>query len=318
MKKINNVKSLLFAVLCVLTLLCSSGCVNTTEAQISVFDLSTVPDFSGEPYVEINGNIPYFTEDEYTTESYEKYGELDELGRCTEAVACIGQDLMPTEERDSISSVIPSGWENAEYDCIVGKHLYNRCHLIGFQLTGKNANEENLITGTRFLNTEGMLPFENMIADYIKETNNHVLYRVTPIFKGSNLVASGVLMEGYSIEDNGNGICFNVYCYNNQPSITIDYATGKSSYKDTQYTSNQDTSEVEENTGYADNNTINSEDDDQIYIQSEYILNTSTKRFHFPTCPNAEKISDDNKEIYSGKREELIQKGYEPCGNCNP
>lgn len=188
-----------------------------------------VPNFSDSAYAVINGNEPLFDQEDMTTESYEYYAELDYLDRCGYAMACIGRDLMPTEDRESISHVKPSGWVQAQYDFVDGKSLYNRCHLIGFQLTGENANERNLITGTRYMNTEGMLPFENMIADYIKETGNHVLYRVTPIY-GSNteLVARGVQLEAKSVEDNGEGICFHVYVYNNQPGVTIDYTTGES------------------------------------------------------------------------------------------
>ena len=191
-------------------------------------DLADIPEFSGAPYVEINGNIPYFTDEDMTTTSYESYDPLDRLGRCGVAVSCIGKDLMPTEDRGSIGQVKPSGWQTVKYDFINGKYLYNRCHLIGFQLTGENANTGNLITGTRYLNTEGMLPFENMVADYIKETENHVLYRVTPVFRDDELVARGVLIEAKSVEDNGDGILFCVYAYNNQPGVEIDYLTGES------------------------------------------------------------------------------------------
>lgn len=187
-----------------------------------------VPEFSGQPYVVINDNTPEFTEDDLTTDAYEFYSQLDQLGRCGYAMACIGVELMPTEDRDAIGQVKPSGWHTVKYDFVDGKYLYNRCHLIGFQLTGENANEQNLITGTRYLNVEGMLPFENLVADYVKETGNHVLYRVTPVYDGDNLVARGVQMEAYSVEDNGEGICFHVYAYNNQPGVTIDYFTGES------------------------------------------------------------------------------------------
>ena len=190
--------------------------------------LEEIPEFSGDAYIAINGNVPFFVEEEYTTESYEYYSELDELGRCGVTMACIGVDIMPTEERGSIGSVKPSGWQSVKYDIVDGKYLYNRCHLIGFQLAGENANKQNLITGTRYLNIEGMLPFEDLVADYVKETENHVLYRVTPIFEGDNLVASGVVLEGWSVEDDGEGICFCVYAYNAQPGIVIDYATGDS------------------------------------------------------------------------------------------
>ena len=192
------------------------------------FDLSQVPDYSDEAYVEINGNVPYFNTDELTTTSYESYSDLDSLGRCGTAEACIGIDLMPTEERGSIGSVRPTGWHTVKYDGIDGNYLYNRCHLIGYQLSGENANEENLITGTRYLNVDGMLPFENDVADYVEDTGNHVMYRVTPVFEGDNLVASGVLMEAYSVEDDGAGVSFCVYCYNVQPGIEIDYETGES------------------------------------------------------------------------------------------
>ena len=202
---------------------------NEIESNAPLITLDDIPEFDGETaYIAINENIPFFTEEEIVEASYELYGELDGLGRCTEAIACVGVDIMPTEERGSIGSVKPSGWQTVKYDFISGKYLYNRCHLIGYQLTGENANKQNLITGTRFLNIEGMLPFEDMVADYVKETENHVMYRVTPIFEGENLVASGVLIEGWSVEDNGEGICFCVYAYNNQPGVVIDYATGDS------------------------------------------------------------------------------------------
>ena len=180
--------------------------------------------------MEVNDNQPEFTEEELTTVSYEDYSELDELGRCQLAEACIGQDLMPTEARESISSVKPTGWKNKSYDTVDGGYVYNRCHLIGFQLTGENANEENLITGTRYMNVEGMLPFEDEVAAYIKETDNHVMYRVTPVFEGDDLVASGVQMQAESVEDDGVGISFNVYVYNVQPYVVIDYKTGNTSF----------------------------------------------------------------------------------------
>ncbi len=202
--------------------------LETYGPPIDAETLEEIPAYSGEPYVSVNGNMPLFVEEELTTESYEFYSELDHLGRCGMTMACIGIDLMPTEGRGSISSVKPTGWHSVQYDCVEGKSLYNRCHLIGFQLSGENANRENLITGTRYLNVEGMLPFEEMVADYVKETENHVLYRVTPLFTGDNLVADGVLMEGWSVEDDGEGICFCIYAYNVQPGIGIDYATGDS------------------------------------------------------------------------------------------
>ena len=193
-------------------------------------DVDRIPKYSNKPYVVINNNKPFFTKEEINLakDSFEKYSELDNLGRCGVAIASVGLDIMPTEKRQSIGSVKPTGWQTVKYDSVDGKYLYNRAHLIGFQLTGENANKKNLITGTRYFNVEGMLPFENMVSDYVKETKNHVLYRVTPLFYKNNLVASGVLMEAISVEDNGEGILFNIYSYNVQPGIKIDYTNGKS------------------------------------------------------------------------------------------
>lgn len=255
----------------------------------------TVPAFSGDPYVAIHENVPEFSEDDYTVDAYEHYGDLDKLGRCTQAIACVGVELMPTEDRESISSVKPSGWVQAQYDIVDGKSLYNRCHLIGFQLTGENANERNLITGTRYMNVEGMLPFENMIADYVKETENHVLYRVTPVYDGTNLVARGVQLEALSMEDNGEGICFNVYVYNHQPGIVINYADGSSALE------TADEEQVTEQTG-----------------DRTYVLNTNSKKFHLSTCAQADSISEENREEFHGDRQTLIDQEYVPAGCCKP
>lgn len=206
---------------------------NSLSAEAPAFSFSAIAEYTDKPYVAVNGNVPYFSAAELTTQSFETYSDLDSLGRCGVTYACIGKDLMPTEERGSIGMVKPTGWHTVRYDDLVdGKYLYNRCHLIGYQLTGENANTKNLITGTRYLNIEGMLPFENMVADYIQETNNHVLYRVTPIFEGNNLLPNGVLMEGYSVEDKGAGVSYCVFAYNVQPGIEIDYATGESKLAD--------------------------------------------------------------------------------------
>lgn len=206
--------------------------VTTTESpsenRKEPISMQQLPAYSGQPYVEIDGNQPGFTEKDKTKQSFEQYSELDSLGRCGVAYANVGKELMPTEKRGSIGKVKPSGWHTVKYDIVDGKYLYNRCHLIGYQLTAENANEKNLITGTRFMNVNGMLPFENMVADYVKETGNHVLYRVTPVFEGNGLLAKGVQMEAYSVEDEGDGICFHVFVYNVQPGIWIDYATGES------------------------------------------------------------------------------------------
>ena len=199
------------------------------DTQKEAVTLETVPAYDQSPYVELENNIPDFTEEERAAETaFEQYSSLDFLGRCGVAYAKIGQELMPTEERGEIGMIRPSGWQLVKYDCVDGKYLYNRCHLIGYQLTGENANEKNLITGTRYLNVDGMLPFENRVADYVRKTGNHVLYRVTPIFQGADLMARGVQMEAWSVEDDGKGVCFNVFVYNVQPGVVLDYATGES------------------------------------------------------------------------------------------
>ena len=226
MKK--KVTILIWSLLCVVILSVSSFVYTQLLMNKSV-SLDAIPDFSGEPYFVLNNNFPNFSNREICTESYEYYSNLDMYNRCGYAVACIGRDIMPKEDRGGIGQIKPSGWQTVKYSFVDGKYLYNRCHLIGYQLTGDNANARNLITGTRNLNTEGMLPFENLVADYVKETGNHVMYRVTPIFKGTEMVARGVQMEGWSVEDHGAGICFNVYAYNNQPGVIIDYSTGESS-----------------------------------------------------------------------------------------
>ena len=202
--------------------------VPISTPTVESYDLDSIPAYTDEPYVVLQENVPDFDSSDFTTQAFETYAPLDDLDRCGVAYANICTELMPTEERGSIGQVKPSGWHTVTYDNVDGRYLYNRCHLIGFQLAGENANEQNLITGTRYMNVEGMLPFENQVADYVEETENHVLYRVTPIFQGDNLVASGVQMEAWSVEDQGEGVCFNVYVYNVQPGITIDYATGES------------------------------------------------------------------------------------------
>ncbi len=279
-----------------------------TVSQTS-FDLAQVPSYTDSPYAVVNDNVPFFTDADLTTESYEYYSDLDSLGRCGVAIANIGQDIMPTEERGSIGSVKPTGWQTVKYDIVDGNYLYNRCHLIGYQLSGENANEKNLITGTRYLNVDGMLPFENMVADYVEETNNHVLYRVTPIFEGDNLVASGVLMEAMSVEDNGEGILFNVYCYNVQPSVGIDYATGDSWLEGSDATETSETVTSSETV-----ETVT----ESVSTGTTYILNTNTMKFHYPDCSSVSRMSESNKQEYTGGREDLIEQGYSPCGNCNP
>lgn len=262
------------------------------QTEIPTVSLDSIPAYTTEAFVVLEDNRPRFTQDDYTTQSYEIYDALDSMGRCTQAIACIGQDLMPTEERGAIGQVKPTGWQTAKYDFVDGKYLYNRCHLIGFQLTGENANERNLITGTRYLNVGGMLPFENMVADYVKETGNHVLYRVIPVFDGNNLVASGVTMEGWSVEDNGEGICFYVYVYNVQPGVVIDYATGASSLAEPAAGENEDT--------------------------QTYLVNTSSKKFHLESCPQAANIKAENRESFVTTRSQMLAWNFVPAGCCNP
>lgn len=254
------------------------------------YDLKSIPEYSGEPYVTIHDNVPFFSEEEFTTDAFETYSELDDLGRCGTAYANICEEIMPTEKRGKIGMIKPSGWHTVKYTGIDGNYLYNRCHLIGYQLSAENANEKNLITGTRYLNVTGMLPFENMVADYVNETGNHVLYRVTPIYNQENLVADGVLMEAQSVENDDLAFC--VYCYNVQPGIEIDYHTGDSKSSETEQPSKT------------------SED--------LYVLNRNTKKFHRPDCSSVQDIKPKNKQEFSGNTKALIQQGYSPCKNCNP
>ena len=276
---------------------------------------SGIPAYSGETYAVLNDNLPAFGDSELTAEAFESYGELDSLGRCTAACACLGRELMPTEKRGDISQIKPTGWQSIRYDFVDGESLYNRCHLIGFQLSGENANEKNLITGTRYMNVEGMLPFENMVADYIKETDNHVLYRVTPLFDGEDLVAQGVQMEARSVEDGGEGILFNVFCYNVQPGVTICYADGTAALSGEALSgSSAGARAVPGEKAPAAKNA----DDAETNGCREYILNTNTRKFHDPSCSSAGQIALANKEEFYGTRSRLIEEGWSPCGRCNP
>ena len=261
---------------------------NSNESNI---DINNIPAYSGNDYIVLNNNIPNFSDSDLTTTSFEEYSPLDSLGRCGVAYANIGTDLMPTEERESISSVKPSGWQSIKYDIVEGKYLYNRSHLIGFQLTAENANKNNLITGTRYFNATLMLPYENMVADYVKETNNHVLYRVTPVFEGNNLVATGVQMEAKSVEDNGEGIEFNVFVYNIQPGITIDYATGASALASEEIHSEK-----------SSNNSSNK----KTIIRG----NSKSKIYHCPGQRDYENMSDSVYLINFNSEEEAIAAGY--------
>ena len=254
--------------------------------------LKKIPAYSGSPYIEVSGGKTYFAKNMYVKKSSQTFSKLDSLGRCGAAIAVVGRDLMPTEERGSIGMIKPAGWHTVRYDDLIAdKYLYNRCHLIGYQLTGENANEQNLITGTRYLNVEGMLPFENQVADYVRKTGNHMLYRVTPIYDGNDLVARGVEMEASSVEDQGKGLEFHVFVYNVQPGIEIDYATG-------------DSRRASGASGSAG--------------AQKYVLNTNTKKFHYPTCSSVSQMSEKNKKAVTASRDEIIADGYSPCGNCKP
>lgn len=307
-KHLRSIASLSLSLYMALSIFCMAGCsiqedqrlqhtIGSSSQSVEETYLGEAVFHSDTPWIELNNNIPEFRLEDLTTEPFETYAELDELGRCGVAYANICLELMPTEPRQSISEVKPSGWVNKDYgDLIDGGYLYNRCHLIGFQLAGENANERNLITGTRYMNTQGMLPFENMVADYVHETGNHVLYRVTPIYEGDDLVASGVQMEGLSVEDEGEAICFNIYAYNAQPGVAIDYATGES-WLDT---------------------SVGVDGEGEPSAEMAYILNTNSKKFHNTDCANAQDISNHNRQEYNGTRDELIAQGYTPCKACNP
>ena len=274
-----------------------------------------IPPYSSSPYVEINNGNPSFRKSDYTVVCFSDFSPLDNLGRCGPATACIGKESMPTEPRGAIGQIKPSGWHTIRYDDVIeDKYLYNRCHLIGYQLTGENSNPQNLITGTRYLNIEGMLPFENEVSGYIERTGNHVLYRVTPVFKGSNLLADGVTIEALSMEDKGQGICFYVYVYNVQPGISIDYATGESSYAEPSERS-VPISDQEGETDLPDNPVVATEPS---VTDVSYILNSNTKRFHRPDCPSVNDMKEKNKIYSSESREEILSQGYQPCKSCQP
>lgn len=262
-----------------------------------------IPPYAGEPYAVINGNKPFFTREEITDRAYESYSRLDALGRCGVAMACVGRELMPTEERESLSAVNPTGLvykgrsNNNKYSFIDGTYVYNRCHLIGFQLTGENANEENLITGTRYFNIEGMLPFENMIADFVREGGKHVMLRVTPYYLDYDYVARGVLMEGYSVEDRGEEICFCVFVYNVQPGVIIDYFTGEN--------------KLDPESGHTE---------EEVTSAPTYVLNFDSMKYHLPDCYHAENMKEEYRINYDGSVADFkfIHRGYAPCGICKP
>lgn len=268
-----------------------------------------VQSYLGSPYCVLDGNKPDFPDADKTTEAFEYYSDLDSLGRCGVAYANICKELMPTEKRGEIGMIKPTGWHTVRYDDIIqDKYLYNRCHLIGFQLAGENANEKNLVTGTRYMNVDGMLPFENMVADYVQETDHHVLYRVTPVFEGNDLVCRGVEMEAYSVEDHGEGVSFHVFVYNVQPGIEIDYATGDSHVAGGE--SGQTASGQKESQA--------GEDDASNHETSTYVVNTNTGKFHRPDCDAVPKIAKQNRKDLESGRDALIAQGYTACGICKP
>ena len=332
-----------------------------------VYDIEDLPAYAGEATVEVNGGRPAFASKELKPEFFQKLSDLDTKGRCGPVTACLDREHMPEGERGSIGMIRPSGWRISKYDFIDGKYLFNRCHLIGWQLTGLNAEERNLITGTRYMNVEGMLPYENRVAGYLRRTGNHVLYRVTPIFHGKELICRGVQMEAESVEDQGKALSFNVYCYNVQPGVEIDYRDGENHLVEeagvrTLASDSEDAVESADREAAkagpdADGETVESaagEDaeaesaadrdgadggaavesagdesadrdansaDREAPVESadcDYVLNTNTHRFHYPDCSSVQDMKARNKKEFTGSREELIEKGYRPCGNCKP
>lgn len=309
--------------ICFLIVLPSYHEKESAVSATNTFQITDIPEYTGSPYIEIDNNRPSFSDKDLTGEPFEHYSDLDELGRCGTAFANVGPETLPQEERGPIGEVHPSGWQVANYhDLIEGNYLYNRCHLIAFSLTGENANEKNLITGTRYLNTEGMQPFELKVLDYVRASGNHVLYRVTPVFEGDNLVASGVEMEALSLEDRGAGISFHIYAYNVQPGVIIDYRTGDNKLDpdyDRQERDEENYVSAEGKTGQKANTESSSEGtseaDDQ---EGTFILNTNTHRFHSPTCDSVADMKEKNKVVSTESREKIIEEGYQPCGRCKP
>lgn len=315
-----------------------SGCnISDLNKQEKAAEIIENNGYNNEPYEVIHDNEPEFTEKEKkNTKAFEEYAPLDSLGRCGVAFANICKEIMPTEKRGAIGQVKPSGWHTVKYDIVDGKYLYNRCHLIGYQLAGENANEKNLITGTRYLNMEGMLPFEDQVADYVQDTGNHVLYRVTPQYEGDNLVAEGVQMEGYSVEDQGEGICFNIFAYNVQPGISIDYKSGDSEQTETgenvqggaggaNLSEDGQTQQATGNKTPKNKKAEKSNDMDEVSGEGktdaekkEYIINTNTKKFHDPSCSSVKDTLAKNRKAVTESRDILVQQGYEPCKKCKP
>ena len=305
----------LLASLALVVSIAAAGILGAGATPFTSDAAASVEAYSNSASVQINNNKPEFTSKEITKNSFETYSALDSLGRCGTATACVGKDIMPTEPRGNIGMVKPTGWNQNKYPGLVDSnppYLYNRCHLIGYQLTGENANERNLVTGTRYMNVDGMLPYENKVADYVKSTGNHVMYRVTPDFTDNNLLCNGVKIEAYSVEDSGKGISFNVYCYNVQPGVDINYKDGSNkladSTADDKLSKTQDTIKTAPTTQPAQSQSP----------ASSYIANKNTKKFHYPSCSSVDDMKEKNKLYFDGSRDELISQGYVPCKRCNP
>lgn len=302
-------KTMLAALLC-LSLL--SGCAFLPQPVPilpgEAIDLTALPDYAGEPWAILNDDCPPFTEDDLAFSGEPAFAPLDELERRGTALALVGPETLPTEEREGIGQIKPPGWHTVRYDHIEGKYLYNRCHLIAFQLSGLNQEPQNLITGTRYLNTSAMLPLENQIAQYIRDTGNHVLYRVTPLYEGEDLICSKLLVEAASVEDAGQGLSLCRCLYNVQPGVVIDYATGESRLDDS----------TPEPTVSPDAPTSTQSPDVEEPEGITYILNTRSSKFHLPDCSGAAAISEKNRQNVSNTREELVEMGYAPCGQCKP
>ncbi|MDD6154247.1 MAG: DNA/RNA non-specific endonuclease [Eubacteriales bacterium] len=281
----------------------SSGSSSSKAAAAGLSSVYRVKNYDGSPYKAVRGNKPNFKKSELKAKSVEKYGRLDSLGRCQTCFAIVSRSTMPTEKRGSIGSVKPTGWQITKYSFVDGRYLYNRCHLIAYQLTAENANERNLITGTRYMNVDGMLPFENMVADYVKETGNHVAYKVTPIFRGDDLVAQGVHMMAQSVEDKGRGISYNIFCYNVQPGVTIDYKTGKN------HLAKKSSSSVKNNSSKSSGSSS---------AKVKYVINKNTGVFHLPTCSSVSQMKKSNRKYVTATRKSMIASGYDPCSVCRP
>ena len=304
-----------------------SGCASSAQSSnVTTSQLLSeeVPAYTGQPAVEVDDDAPSFSEEEISyareNEGFESFSELDSLGRCGAVTVCVGPETMPKdgEERGSIGMIKPSGWQTSKYNFVDGKYLFNRCHLVGWQLSGENANERNLVTGTRSMNVEGMLPYEDEVASYVDQTGNHVLYRATPIFEGDELVCRGVEIEAYSLEDDGAGISFNVFCYNVEPGVSIDYATGENAEGDETAAFDTSTTDTSATTSATEDQATSEETAAEAEDIGTYVLNTNTMRFHDPTCSSVEDIAPNNKEEYDGSRQALIDEGYESCGRCKP